>query len=413
MLSEEARLPRAPFLHRVSGRQWLTINVIVSALLFVGGLAGLLSNDDGRHLPAHFALLVAGLCLATLSLPFRHRFPLSVLVVVLIGVVIGTLLKQGLAATPIVSLPIYSVATHLRRRDSLIAASLALLTFVVVTAIVGLHWSHGGGSGFYDATDNMLAIAVVWVIGDSMRARREYNAGSVLQAEQRLRFEAERARMSIAEERLHIARELHDIVAHSLSVIAIQSGVGRHVLDTQPEEARKALAAIETTSRSALNDLRWVLGVLRNDDEDGRNRDPAPGMADIGRLLGEYRTTGLDVTFGQSGEARPLSPSMDLCLYRIVQEALTNVTKHAGTAHATVDISYEADAIVVSVSDEGALHRKGVVLSQNPDGNGRAHHGIIGMRERTAIYGGTFVAGPRQGGGFEVQARLPLKSAGS
>jgi signal transduction histidine kinase len=386
------------------------MDVITSALLLTGGLDGLLSNDDGRHLPAHFALLVVALGLATLSLPFRHRFPLSVLVVVLICLVIGTLLKQGLAATPIVSLPIYSVATHLRRRDSLIAACLALLTFVVVTAIVGLHWSHGGGTGFYDATDNMLAIVVAWVIGDSLRARREFHAGSVLQAEQRLRFESERAKMSIAEERLHIARELHDIVAHSLSVIAIQSGVGRHVLDTQPEEARKSLAAIETTSRSALNDLRWVLGVLRNDDEVSESRNPAPGMADIGRLLEEYRAAGLDVSFGQSGEARPLSPSMDLCLYRIVQEALTNVTKHAGTVHATVDISYDVDAIVVSVLDEGALHRNGAVLAQDADGNNGSHHGLIGMRERTAIYGGTFVAGPRQGGGFEVRARLPISS---
>jgi signal transduction histidine kinase len=405
-LPAEIATPRPPFLHRVSARQWFSIDVVIAALLFAGGLTGLLSN---KHLPDHFALLVIALCLATLPLPFRRKYPLLVLVVVSTGLVIGALLRQDLASTPIVALALYPVATQRPRRDSLLMATGAILAFAIALGIVSLGTS-SGSTAFYVATDNILAIAVAWFIGDSVRARRAYVAGSVQQAEQRQRLEAERAEVALTEERLHIARELHDIVAHSLSVIAIQSGVGRHVLDTQPEEARRALAAIETTSRSALNDLRWVLGVLRSDDGDGPSRDPAPGMADIDQLLGESRAAGLEVTFTQSGNATPLSPSMELCLYRIVQEALTNVTKHAGTAQATVAVSYETDAIVVSVRDDGALHRNGAVVAPQGDWDAKAHHGIVGMRERTAMYGGSLIAQPRQGGGFEVEARLPISS---
>jgi signal transduction histidine kinase len=403
-------VPRPPFLQRISARQRMALDIATSLLLFTFGLAGVLPNHGGP-LPRHFALLIIALILATVPLPLRRRSPLSVLVLVVTGLVIGTLLKQGLAGTPVVAWPMFTVATKLRRRESLLVALLTALVFVIALAIAGFHVAHGDNTAFYDATDNLLAIAVVWFIGVSVRARHTYVAGTALQAEQRQRLEAERAQISLTEERLHIARELHDIVAHTLSVIAIQSGVGRHVLDTQPEEARKALAAIETTSRSALNDLRWVLGVLRNDDGEGPARNPAPGLSDIERLLGDCRAAGLDVSFNQGGEARPLSPSMELCLYRIIQEALTNVTKHAATAHASVTVNYEGDAVLVSITDEGALHRNGAVLLPDPDRDESAHHGIVGMRERTAIYGGTLIAQPRPGGGFEVHARLPTASA--
>lgn len=408
MISEETSAPRPPFLNRITARQRVAIDTVVGLLLFVGGLGGL--HAFGGRLPGHFALLVIALALATLPLPLRNRSPLSVLALVATGLVVGTLLKQGLAGTPVVAMAMFSVATHLRRRESLLVALGTAFVFGIALAVAGFHIGHGDNTPFYDATDNILAIAVAWFIGESVRARRAYVTGSVLQAEQRQRLEAERAQISLTEERLHIARELHDIVAHTLSVIAIQSGVGRHVLDTQPEEARKALAAIETTSRSALNDLRWVLGVLRSDDGEGPARDPAPGLSDVERLLEESRAAGLDVSFTEGGDARPLSSSMELCLYRIIQEGLTNVTKHAATAHASVAVNYENEAVVVSITDEGALHRNGAVLSSASDQDAKAHHGIVGMRERTAIYGGTLIARPRPGGGFEVHARLPTSS---
>jgi signal transduction histidine kinase len=406
---EKTTIPRPPFLHRVSRRQWVVVDVAVAALLFLGGLSSLIWN--GHRLPDHFALLVLALCLATIPLPFRRQYPVPALVLVTAGLVLGTLLGQGLAGTPVLALTLYTVASQCDRRASLLAAGLTTVAFLAAVGIAHLGTWSDGNVAWYDATDNIIAVAIAWVLGDSVRSRRAFAAGSALQAEQRRRFEAERAQKSITEERLHIARELHDIVAHSLSVIAIQSGVGRHVLDTQPEEARKALAAIETTSRSALTDLRWVLGVLRSNDPDGPSLDPAPGMADIDRLLGECRAAGLEVSYHQSGQAIPLTPSMDLCLYRIVQEALTNVTKHAGTAQAAVDVTYEVAAVAVSVVDEGALHRNGAVLPADQDHEAKAHHGIVGMRERTAMYGGTLIARPRSGGGFEVQARLPISSA--
>jgi signal transduction histidine kinase len=259
-------------------------------------------------------------------------------------------------------------------------------------------------------SSNIVVAVAAWFVGDSVRARRAYVTGLSEQAEERQRREIESAQRSVAEERLQIARELHDIVAHSLSVIAIQSGVGGHVLDMQPEEARKALAAVETTSRSALEELRRVLDVLRRDDPGEPSLLPTPGLTDIDGLLAQCRAAGLAVTYRLGGPVVPVSSSLDLSVYRIVQEALTNVTKHAGTAQATVEITFDDEAVVISVVDEGALHRNGAVLPPDRDGT-RAHHGIIGMRERTAIFGGSLTAGPRPGGGFEVLARLPLNSA--
>jgi signal transduction histidine kinase len=260
-------------------------------------------------------------------------------------------------------------------------------------------------------SSNVFVAVAAWFVGDSVRARRTYVTGLSRQAEERQRREMESAQRSVAEERLEIARELHDIVAHSLSVIAIQSGVGGHVLDMQPEEARKALAAVETTSRSALEELRRVVSVLRRDDPGEPSLDPAPGMADIDQLLARYRAAGLEVTYRLCGPVVPVPPSLDLSIYRIVQEALTNVTKHAGTAQASVDICFDEQAVAINVVDDGALHRNGAVLTPDQGDGARTHHGIIGMRERAAMFGGSLSAGPRPGGGFEVLARLPLNVA--
>ena len=192
--------------------------------------------------------------------------------------------------------------------------------------------------------------------------------------------------------------KLHDIVAHSLSVIAIQSGVGGHVLDMQPEEARKALAAVESTSRSALEELRRVLGFFVMMIRASRASFP-PG-AD------RHRSIACAMPGGRIGCHLPaprstntMSPSLDLSVYRIVQEALTNVTKHAGTAQATVEITFEDEAVIINVADEGALHRNGSVLPPDQYDGTKAHHGIIGMRERAAMFGGSLTAEPRPDGG--------------
>jgi len=382
----------------------MSIDIALVVLLFVAELGSVLwgNRETGQPFPRTLLVVIVGF--ATLPIALRRKYPLPVLVVVICATALATIGSHNLTGFPLVALPLYSVATQYERRDSIIAlcgTCVAILVSILIADLI-----HGSSAN--QAFNSVLAGGAAWFVGDSVRARRAYVAGLTQQAEERQRLETERAQQSIGEERLRIARELHDIVAHSLSVIAIQSGVGRHVLDMQPEEARKALAAVETTSRSALDELRRVLGVLRSDDPDGPSLVPAPGIGDLGQLLDQCRATGLEVTYRVHGPVVPVSPSMDLSVYRIVQEALTNVSKHAGTAQAAVDITFAEDAVVVSVLDEGALHRNGAVLPTDTSVETGAHHGIIGMRERTAMFGGTLTAEPRREGGFEVQARLPL-----
>jgi signal transduction histidine kinase len=206
----------------------------------------------------------------------------------------------------------------------------------------------------------------------------------------------------VADERLRIARELHDVVAHSMSVIAVQSGVGHHVLDTQPEEARRALAAIETTSRAALTEMRRLLGVLRQQGQTHGALAPAPGRADLPFLIDQVRDAGLDVTMTTWGEPPEVPTPVDLTTYRIVQEALTNILKHGGP-QARVAITYSADEVYVVVLDEGRPRSV-----RTAAGKAEVGHGLIGMRERVAVFGGRLTAGPRPGGGYQVLVHLPL-----
>jgi signal transduction histidine kinase len=211
------------------------------------------------------------------------------------------------------------------------------------------------------------------------------------------------ARRAVVEERLRLARELHDVVAHAMSVIAVQSGVGAHVADTQPEEAAKALAAIEATSRAALEELRRLLGVLRQEDEPQGDLAPVPGLADLEGLLAEVAKTGLAVKLQVHGTRPSLPAGVDLSAYRIVQEALTNVVKHAGPARAQVTVGYHDQNVTVEVTDDG----RGAMTSAS-DGRVGSGHGLIGMRERVAAFGGNLEVGPGLDGGFRVAARLPL-----
>jgi signal transduction histidine kinase len=205
-----------------------------------------------------------------------------------------------------------------------------------------------------------------------------------------------------------------------MSVIAVQSAVGGHVMDTQPEEARHALAAIEATSRSALNEMRRLLGVLRQDGEPTGSLAPASGLADLTPLVAQVGEAGLQVWTQVEGERGPVPPGVDLSAYRIIQEALTNVIKHAAAATACVKVRYEKGAVAVEITDDGAGMKDGR-HGTGPDGP-RADavtspfstgHGIIGMRERVAVFGGEFAAGPRPEGGFRVFARLPIPEVNS
>lgn len=233
----------------------------------------------------------------------------------------------------------------------------------------------------------LLTAGLAWSAGASLRQSRLH-----------ARELAERsAAEAVAAERLRIARDLHDMVAHSIGVIAIQAGVGGRVIDTQPAEARNALAAIEETSRETLAGLRRMLGALRRADQDDA---PTPGLAGLDRLISTTGAAGVRVELRRTGERRTLPAEVDLAAFRIVQEAVANVVRHARTDRCEVALDYGRDELVVAIADEG----------EGPSGDG-AGYGLLGMRERAGLLGGDLTAGPGPDGGFRVSARLPLAGA--
>jgi signal transduction histidine kinase len=214
--------------------------------------------------------------------------------------------------------------------------------------------------------ESELGIAVAWIVAETLRNRRARWAELNARAERLEREREEQARRAVAEERLRIARELHDVVAHSMSVIAVQSAVGGHVMDTQPEEARHALAAIEATSRSALTEMRRLLGILRQDGEPAGSLAPAPGLADLAPLVAQVGEAGLRVWVQVDGARGPVPPGVDLSAYRIVQEALTNVIKHASAATACVTVRYDAGSVALEITDDGPIRAAGAAGPARP-----------------------------------------------
>jgi signal transduction histidine kinase len=206
---------------------------------------------------------------------------------------------------------------------------------------------------------------------------------------------------AVAGERATIARELHDVIAHSVSVMTVQAGAARLLLDEDPPRARESLIAVEETGRQALGEMRRLLGILRGDEHE-TDLAPQPGIADIGALVEQVRAAGLPVDVVVEGQLTALSPGVDLAAYRVVQEALTNALKHAGAARAHVSIRYGATSLELAVTNNGTARE---------NGRRRGGHGLIGLRERVTLYGGDFEAGPRPGGGYAVRASLPLETA--
>ncbi|SFF67843.1 Signal transduction histidine kinase [Actinacidiphila alni] len=253
-----------------------------------------------------------------------------------------------------------------------------------------------------------VIFALSWVVGDRLRTRRAYYAELEERAARLHREREAQSKAAVAAERARIARELHDVVAHNVSVMVVQADGAAYVLDAAPDQAKQALSTISTTGRQALAEMRRLLGLLRAGDDAGGEYVPQPGVDQLADLIDQVRGAGLPVRFEVAGEARPLSSGVELTAYRIVQEALTNVRKHGGDgASASVLLGFGDAALDLLIEDDGRGARHELYEQGGRDGLGQ---GLIGMRERIGMVGGTLDAGPRPGGGFRISAVLPLRT---
>ena len=479
---------RPPLTQRLSRRQWILLDCLVAVVTVVIMAGSVLASHRSEPAPRSAAMLALGLLLAAaggVPVALRRLRPLLALEALFaLSVLLAVIQAQdGLIVAVPATYVLYTVAATSPRRTAAIALGCALAT---VTAETFRVWGSGGGKAG-SALSLALFLIISWGFGSAVRQRRAYADGLQQQAASR----------AVAEERLRIARELHDVVAHSMSVIAVQAGFGEYVIDDQPAKAREALGAIQATSRDALDEMRRMLSVLRQADTAGggpaagpypgdqpdqladlaadgplrttegvtpappasslsgllgppspqeptrpaelpaaagsgygRSQDhtgaqtaagvsrraaaplrPAPGLADLDRLITRVGHAGVHVDLRVNGERGDVPAGVDLSAFRIIQEALTNVVKHAGTPGCRVTIDYRDGELGLEIIDEGHA----AVLA--PAGPGASPvvsgHGLIGMRERVHLCGGQFSAGPRPGRGFRVAATLPLNRAGS
>jgi len=340
-------------------------------------------------------------------LPLRHRAPLTAMAATTAGAVVGPPL--GLLLSPLIVAPAvitaysYSLTARTERRA---ASAVLLVSAALLIASAPLF----GALSWQDASRVGLVAAfplVAGVLGHSAQNRRAYLAAVEERAQRAERSRDSEARRRVAEERVRIARELHDLVAHQITLANAQATVAAHLFDTRPEQTRKSLTELVETTGHALDELRATVGLLRQSGDAAAPAEPAPGLSRLPTLLESFRRAGLEVSVHQEGTARPLPPGADLTAYRIVQEALTNVTKHAGTAGARVRLVWNRDRVTITVADDGGS--AGVFTA--PSGDRPPGYGLIGMRERATAVGGQLSAGRRPEGGFLVSTELPLPPA--
>jgi signal transduction histidine kinase len=371
--------------------RWQALDAALSALLTAAAVAEVTLAGYGP-VTATFAAIV------TVTLNWRRTHPLTVLIVgaaawtvpILLGLV-----PSEAALTPLVALLIgvYSVARHADTRRAVLGAAVAL----AASLASDFKLTHPGIGDF-----GFTAILISWPWFAGYALRSHALANSAL-ADRASLLEAERdakALAAVAAERGRLARELHDIIAHCVSVMVVQASAAEAVIDREPDKAREALHRTIESGRAALVDLRTLLGLLR-DGGMAPVLAPQPGIGDLEALATQVRAAGLPVQLRLEGEPVALPRALDLAVFRIVQEGLTNTLKHAGAAQSTVVVRYQPGLILVSVSDDG----NGVSIIIDKDGPG---HGLVGMRERVTLHGGELEAGPLPGGGYQLTARLPL-----
>lgn len=381
---------------RTAGARVGTLDVLVPVVLFVLSVAAASAIPQEHRISVRPPVVVLA-AVGCFALWWRHRHPFGVLVTALAcGVGFQVL---GIRESPLVTSPVivsaYTVAVRTDRRTTWMAASASAALLVGTGLVVGSR------SWFGDNVAMLAWTALPAAVGDGVRSRRAYVAAVEERAEYAERTREQEARQRVAAERIRIARELHDVVAHHIALINAQAGVAVHLVERRPEQLVTALEGIRDTSRSALEELRVTVGLLRQSDDPEAPRGPMPGLAQVPELLASFERVGLLVRQVRHGPAEPLAPAVDLAAYRIVQEALTNVRKHAGTEHARLCLHYQPRWLTITIEDDGRArpHRP-------RPGTG---HGLIGMRERAASVGGRLEAAARPGGGFTVTAELPLR----
>jgi signal transduction histidine kinase len=368
---------------------WPVVTVVLTAFVTIGG-TGVGPHRGGRSVDAVAVLL---LLIASGASGFARRWPVPALGASLAATSLYLGLGYPFDGPFFVGLGVtayFSGSAGARIRTAIFAA--LILVLLGAAGLVGYPGSPAGGLPF--AAIVLAALAVGQVVAES-RARADARTAEAHEQE---------ALRRLAEERLRIARELHDVVSHSISMINVQAGVAVHVMDERPEEARAALVAIKTVSRDALRDLRSILGLLRQTD-DAEPRRPVAGLEEVPALADNVRKTGVRVAL-DLGEAngRPLPPSVDLTAYRVIQEGLTNVVRHAPGSAVTVTVRRQPGALLVEVADDGRTGAAAPAESRQGAG-----HGLAGMGERVRAAGGSLEAGVRPGGGFSVRATLPLE----
>lgn len=341
----------------------------------------------------------------TMSLTWRQRHPLPVLAFIIGGELVMAVAGYPPSVPDVVAflIAVYSVAAHRGLAQSALGGLAGFVYFLVYLILLPVPTSLP-----VVVTDCALVVGV-WVLGRNLRLRRAYFAELEDRAARLERARGTDARAARIEERSRIARELHDVVAHHVSVMTVQAGAARRIIDRDAGSAREAMSTIEEVGRTALSEMRRIVGVLRTDrdaEQAGRELAPQPGLGDLGELLDHVRETGLSVQLWIEGEARSPSPGVDVAAFRLIQEALTNTLKHAGPqARAWVRLYYGDRDLTVEIEDDG--RGTATFMADSDDNPG---HGLVGMYERVALYGGELRIGPRVGGGFGVRARFPLEA---
>jgi signal transduction histidine kinase len=375
------------------GRQG-AIDIAIAAALAVTGIAEVWASsafdDDPR------ALLTLAVLAMALPLAFRRRRPLPVLVLTLFWATVTSaawdLFDDAAFGMGVLLVAAYTVAAYRELREAAIGGAILL-----AWGAAAMVWDD---VPFGDYLFVAIILGGVWAAGRTVRSRRQL---AVALADKNVLLEHEqeaRAKQAVAEERTRIARELHDVVAHNVSVMVVQAGAERRSLGDDRPATREALEAIEQTGRQALTEMRRLLGMLRKDDDE-LALAPQPSMKHLELLVSQVREAGMPVELEVEGEPEPLPAGVDLSAYRIVQEALTNALKHAGPARALVRVRYRSDELELEILDDGP----GPAADAT---NGAGGHGLVGMRERVSMFGGDLAAGERSGGGYSVHARLPL-----